>query len=382
MAVVLGGNQVKLDDGRTVTAQRGGWYDGQQFWEGSLAQPGQLHPQSDQQGAGQAVSQEVIAQTDPKNVPYINQRRQQAGLAPSPTASAPAQPYAPGGASAQTPSGPTGEGITGLPDAAVQPTLNLPDLYKNLQESSGVGKLEQELSDKEKQFIEATGQINDNPFLSEGTRVGRVAKLDKLFQERTANLRGDIATKKADVETQLNLELKQLDIQSDQTRLAWDQFNTLLSSGALQNASGDDIANITRSTGISSTMIRSAIKANKKDPEINSQLIQTDDGTSIRATLINKDTGEIISSTVISGSKPRAAKATTEGEKTSYYQNLLREDAGTGMNLNDVFKLYTGILDPDDIYALYNANSIFGTAKESPEQLSKYGVNVKDFSGL
>src|SRR3990172_6393886 len=92
MATVIDQNRVKLNSGQTVQAQVGGWYDGQQFWGGSLSQPGQINVQSNQQGAGQAVSQEVIAQTNPANVAYVNQQRQQVGLTPSPAAGAPASP--------------------------------------------------------------------------------------------------------------------------------------------------------------------------------------------------------------------------------------------------------------------------------------------------
>lgn len=72
MATLLSGNQVKLKDGSTVSAQQGGWYDGQQYWNGSLSQAGVINSQSNQVGAGQAVSKEVVAQTNPNNVSYID----------------------------------------------------------------------------------------------------------------------------------------------------------------------------------------------------------------------------------------------------------------------------------------------------------------------
>lgn len=52
--------------------QQGGWYEGRQFWNGTFSQPGQIHPESNQQGAGQQVSKEVVAQTNPNNVQYID----------------------------------------------------------------------------------------------------------------------------------------------------------------------------------------------------------------------------------------------------------------------------------------------------------------------
>ena len=305
MAEVLGGNQVKLDSGQTVTAQTGGWYDGQQFWNGSLSQVGSIHAQSDQQGAGQAVSQEVIAQTNPKNVDYINQRRQAQNLAPSPTVQAPAQ------AQAQAQAG--SEAGAGIPELTPQPALNLPELYKTLTATSGIGDLEKELSDKEKAFTEATGVINDNPFLSEGTRVGRVAKLDELFQKRTANLRGDIATKKADIETQLNLETKQFDINSQIAQQELAKLDSFIKNGWLDNASGEDIAQFTRTTGVSSNMIRSAIDAGKKK-DVSTSTISFDDGTNQGFAIINTETGEIISKQNIAASKSKEYAPKAEKE--------------------------------------------------------------------
>lgn len=61
MATVLNPstNQVKLSNGSVVTAQVGGFYDGQQYWGGTLSEKGKLNTLSNQPGAGQSISQEV-----------------------------------------------------------------------------------------------------------------------------------------------------------------------------------------------------------------------------------------------------------------------------------------------------------------------------------
>ena len=64
---------IKAPSGGFLT---GGWYSSRQYWNGTLSEPGVIHPSSSQQGAGQAVSNEVIAQTAPENVSYIEQQRQ------------------------------------------------------------------------------------------------------------------------------------------------------------------------------------------------------------------------------------------------------------------------------------------------------------------
>jgi ElaB/YqjD/DUF883 family membrane-anchored ribosome-binding protein len=74
MASIISGNQVKLNNGQTVTAQQGGWYDGQQFWGGTLSSTGQINSLSNQIGAGQAVSKEVVDQSGSANWQFIQQQ--------------------------------------------------------------------------------------------------------------------------------------------------------------------------------------------------------------------------------------------------------------------------------------------------------------------
>lgn len=156
-----------------------------------------------------------------------------------------------------------GTGGAGVPGMTNQPTINLPQIYQGLVESSGIKAKQEELSKKAQQLAEAKAKISDNPFLSEATRVGRIAKLDSLYNDQVAGLQNDISTKQADIETKLNLQTKQFDINSQQAQQSLSQFNALLSAGALDNASSTDIAQITLSTGLSSDMIQNAVNAHK-----------------------------------------------------------------------------------------------------------------------
>lgn len=362
--------------------QQGGWYNGRQYWGGTLSEPGQIHPSSDQQGAGQDVSKEVVQQTNPANWDYIQQQKQQAQQKPVTPAYTPppqAQPQP-----QPTPTG--GGGGATLPPPA--PAINLNDVYKNLYASSGISGVEQSIAELEKQltamsegYNKATSNINDNPFLSEATRVGRNQKLNidyqnsaKTLQDQLMAKKNDIATKKADIETQLNIKMKQFDIDSELARQAREQFNMLLSSGALDGATGEDIANITRSTGISSSMIYSAVNA-RKQKDLQTSTIQYDDGTNQGFAVINTQTGEIISKQVVAPSKPSAPKAVTDSEKKSYYMNALREDASKGAVLSQVFNAYSGFLEPDLIYQLYNSSSKYGADTGDYNKLVKsYGL--------
>jgi len=353
--------------------QTGGWYEGRQYWNGTLSEPGVIHPSSNQQGAGQAVSPEVNALSaaqqgvSPQQLEsYLQQQRDKSQgiqgqeIAPAPGAGTPG---------AGTPTGYAGA----MPQISTPETINLPELYKSLIASSGIKELETKLSGMEKDYIEAKAEINDNPFLSEATRVGRIAKLESLFQERTANLRGDIATKKADIETQLNLESRQFDINSQVAKQALDQFNTLLSMGALDNASGEDIAGLTRATGLSSEMIYSAIQANKAK-NVSTSTISYDDGTNQGFAIINDKTGEIISKQVIAASKPKAASVTQQKEEDEQaIRRDLEAEAQRGATWDALYRLGLGFLDPNDIYQIYLAYGRYSPSEEQQyEDLKRY----------
>ena len=376
MAKVVG-SQVKLDNGQLITPQQGGWYDGQQFWGGTLSNPGQINTQSNQQGAGSYVSKEVVQQTNPANWDYIQAQQKKMNVTPTNA------PGTPGGFSAASSASVSGPGVG---DFGAPAPINLPDMYKNLYSAAGIDELQKKYSDMEKTFIETKGKINDNPFLSEATRVGRVSKLETLFNERTANIKNDIATKKADIETQINLQTKQFDINSQQARDNLSRFNTLLEAGAYDNASGDDIATATRLTGLSSSAIYSAVQA-RKDKNLQTQVVTaTDDNGNVTAVVIDQKSGAIISKTSLGsiGNKENAPTA-TESDKKQYYANALRGDAGKGASLSQIFNAYSGYLDPDLIYQLYNSSHMENgklvpdknpQAKPGTGYLQGYGVTL------
>jgi hypothetical protein len=362
MAQVVSGNQIRLNDGRTIQAEQGGWYDGQQFWGGTLSQPGQINSQSNQIGAGQPVSQEVIAQTNPANVSYINAERQRAGLTPAPSVYNPTpQP------SSRTPAT-TGASGSGVGFTAPE-TINLPKLYESLYVSSGIRDIESELMSKTNAYNTQVAKIKDNPYLSEATMTGRIKKIEEKFSADTQAIKNDIAMRKADIETKLNLETKQFDINSQQTQLAWQQFNTLLNSGALDNASGEDIANITRSTGISSSMIQSAIDASKKSKEkpVNTQVIQsTNDAGVVTVSVINADTGEIINQQSLGsvGNVQNGAKEKEPNDEQAVGQ-IIRSYLGD--------KSRQAQISPEDLYRelllQYPGSRVYLEANFTPQQI-------------
>ena len=285
-------------------------------------------------------------------------------------------------------SGSTGGG--GIPGGVAfnQPTIDLPKLYESFYKASGITDIERSLSDKTNAYNEQVAKIKDNPYLSEATMTGRISKLTDKFNADQTNIKNDIAMKKADIETKLNLQTQQFDINSKQAQLAWDQFNSLLSAGALDNASGEDIANLTRSTGISSSMILSAIGISKEKnkPKVNTQVIQVDDGTNVNAVVINSDTGQLINTQVIGQSKPEkssggATKTEIKAQETEQNKANLTQSIKNGFSLKELISAFSPVLTIDEIYRLYNLNSPFGRAKETLAQ-AKQGIYASDKGGL
>jgi len=329
--------------------QQGGWYSGRQYWGGTLSDPGVIHPSSNQQGAGKAVSDEVNLQSDkaqghaPGTIKtYLEGERNKQQQNPALTPVSSQRPMANSGVPSQSFS--DAGGGTGW-DGSLMPTeqlgFDLPQIYQNLYKESGIEDLQNKLSEQEKAYIEAKGVINDNPFLSEATRVGRIAKIESLYNERTANLRGEIATKKADIETQLNLELKQMDLRSEATQRAWQQFNTLLSVGALDYASDEAIANITRQTGIPSSMIKSAIHTRTKE-DVETTVVQSeDDNGVVTISVINTKTGEVISQQNLGaiGTKTQVKEEVNEPEPLKEIGSYLASNANSyGHVSGDIYR--------------------------------------------
>lgn len=257
-----------------------------------------------------------------------------------------------------------------------QPTLDLNSLYANLTKESGIKDIEGKISAQEQGYNAAMSKINDNPFLAESNRVGRGQKLTQDYTAAGANLRNDLATKKADIETRLNIATKQFDINSKQASDAFNQFQSLLSTGALDNATADDIANITRATGISSGMVQSAINAAKqaKVQDVKTEMIKYDDGTNQGYLIVNSQTGEIIKKDTIAPSEPKKGTKATETEMKESRIQTAKEAAQKGATLSQMFSLFGGILDPNLIYQIYNANSKYGPDTGKISNLKKYGV--------
>lgn len=358
----------------TTGFQNGGWYSGYQYVNGTFApQAGMIHPQSSQQGAGQMVSSEVNKQSDAaQGLPSGTIDNYVATQNDNPVNNQGGAGNGGSGGGGGTGGG-TGANLGGL---GATPTLDLPGLSASLNDKYGITAAENDLTTKAQAYNDQQSKINDNPFLSEADRVGRIQKLTTDYNNDIKTAQDSLAMKKADVQTQLDLQTKQFDINSQASQQALSQFNDLLQSGALAGASGSDIANITRSTGISSSMIQAAINSQnaKNNP---SQIIPYDDGTNQGFAVINPKTGAIISKQVIAGSKPtKASSGSSPADNKAEALQQLPQDLANKMTLGTAMSFYQQFgITPQQIYNQYKAVDYYHpTLAQQKADQKKYNV--------
>lgn len=113
-------------------------------------------------------------------------------------------------------------------------STNLNDIF-NTGDISGVNarlsQLDSELAEKQRAKAEQASVINDNPFYSEATRVGKISKLDEKANADINNLltekateEGRLANLKNDILTQYNINLQQQQLSTPQVRFYQDGY--------------------------------------------------------------------------------------------------------------------------------------------------------------
>ena len=182
--------------------QQGGWYGGRQYWNGSFSQPGQIHTESNQQGAGELVSKEVNLQSDvvqgnqPGDIEkYLANLR----VAQQPTTRSQVTPYlnnyqnsafaADGAPATKIPT--LNELKTELTPAGGRPELlNRAAEFERLRDERGVEGLEEQLNDLIAQEDEEVAFFRKQRFDERGKPVamgvieGRIGEEENAAQER------------------------------------------------------------------------------------------------------------------------------------------------------------------------------------------------------
>jgi len=181
--------------------KEGGWYEGRQYIGGTFGAPGVIHPQSPQVGAGQPVSKEVIAQTDPANVAYIEEEKKIYQQQPSqaPTSADQVTPFLNQFQGEMYDAGqepavriPTMEELkeTLKPDVGLPPLLKRAEEREALRLEYGVAELETSLTDIKDQIENEMNILREQRGIEEGKPVplgviaGRITEEERVAQQR------------------------------------------------------------------------------------------------------------------------------------------------------------------------------------------------------
>ena len=182
--------------------QQGGWYEGKQYWNGTFSEKGQINKQSDQQGAGEMVSKEVVdagsiqqGKTQNENWNYLHGQQQ------TPTSKEQITPYLNNfqeTAFSQDSEVPT-KTITRTPDevkSMLTPDIAKPEQYSSVAESNklreeqGTAGLEAQLNDLKGQEDDEVAFFRQQRFDERGKPVamgviqGRISEEENAAQER------------------------------------------------------------------------------------------------------------------------------------------------------------------------------------------------------
>lgn len=190
----------------------------------------------------------------------------------------------------------TGVGVTGSSSGGgANGNFDLNQVYNNAMGSQEIKALEDTVNKKKQALATAQAGINDNPWYSEATRIGKSQKLSMQAQQELANLNDELAQKKADAQAKINIALKQYDINNQEYQNNLQKLNMLVSSGAINNASGSDLAQIALKTGLTTAMlkgIQAKASANQVKPLIKDY---TDNNGNVSLVVIDPMTGQVIS---------------------------------------------------------------------------------------
>lgn len=263
-------------------------------------------------------------------------------------------------------------GVLGSTGGAGAPgAFNLVDATNSAYNSPEILAAQASITDRQKALALAQSNINDNPFYSEATRVG---KSEKLSQKANADIQiqqNILADLKSTAAIKVQAALGQYNIENQAYQQKLDLFQNLVNMGALDNANSNDLAGIAVQTGIPVSMLQSiqSVSVKKNNPVDKPQITTaTDNEGNLTIVAVDPTTGAVIQQTSIAGVGKAAKGSTGGGTSTSdTAQNTanLTQSAKNGITLKSLVNAYQSVLSVDQIYAIYNQYSTNGKAKET-----------------
>lgn len=234
-------------------------------------------------------------------------------------------------------------------------TIDLNKIYENELNSPELQGLQAELDTKKAARDTAEADINDNPYYSEATRVGKISKLNAKAQNEIATLQSQVEAKKADAQVKVNIATQQYNIEDKQYQNNLQKLNMLISSGAIAGATSSDIGQIAQATGMSTQMVQGII-ANVKQGQVQTTVTtNTDDNGNVTVSVINTKSGEVIAQNSLGqvGNKQNTTKEKTQEKDfdtaigTGIAQLQRGEDWGTVWNR--IYTKFKGIGSDEDL---------------------------------
>ena len=194
--------------------------------------------------------------------------------------------------------------------ASAVPSFDLIGATNAVYNTPAIQAANKAISDRQQASADAQANINDNPFYSDAERTGQLSKETTQADNDITVQQNILANLNSQAAIQLNAAQGQYNIDDTAYQQKLTNFQNLVSSGALDNASASDLAGMAVSTGIPISMIQSmqSVSKAKDTPAGQSpQLIQSTDNQGNLTLLAVDSNGTVLNQTTIAG----AGKAAT-----------------------------------------------------------------------
>jgi hypothetical protein len=191
----------------------------------------------------------------------------------------------------------------GMPE---EQKIDLSSLYEKYFNTEEIKAKETEASDIEKKRDDAITSMQNNPWFSQATRGGKIGAIRSDSERNLERINNELTRLQTDAQIQYNIQLQQYDINRQAYQDSLNLFNSLVSSGAIENASSSDIAKLSVQTGIPTSMINSIIQTSKTS-KLTTQSYEDDSGQYL---LYVDPSGNIVNKTFLGKGKSNPSGVT------------------------------------------------------------------------